>query len=274
MRPPPTKPKRPKKRWGPLKPNPPSSPPAPATAGDAGPAIAASTDLDPSGTQPDGTGGPRTHAEASRQRRDIASGLVMDEARLIRFVVGPDGQIVPDLGRDLPGRGLWVEATRAAVNQAIKRQAFSRAAKTKLNVPPDLADQVETLLARRCIHRLGLARKAGALTSGFEKTASALKAGQVAWLIEASDGAQDGRDKLLAIGRNLGTPPKICGTFSGDELSLALGLGHAIHSALLAGRWSQRWSEEMGRLAGFRLLQPDGWSLPERWDPASRGGEA
>jgi hypothetical protein len=168
--------------------------------------------------------------------------------------------VVPDLGRDLPGRGLWVEATRAAVEQAVKRQAFSRAAKAKLGASADLADRVETLLAQRALARLGLARKAGALTSGFEKTAAALKAGQIAWLIEASDGAADGRDKLLAIVHRLEKPPRVCGAFSGGELSLALGLGHAIHSALLAGRWAQRWTEEVGRLAGFRPLQPDGWS--------------
>jgi len=206
---------------------------------------------------------PRTHAEASRQRRDIVSGAVMDEARLIRFVAGPDDTVIPDLGRDLPGRGLWVEATRTAVEQAAKRQAFSRAAKRKLSVPAGLADQVETLLVRRCLDRLGLARRAGALTSGFEKTAAALAGGQVVWLIEASDGSADGRHKLLALVRRQTRPPQVCGAFSGDELSLALGLGHAIHSALLAGRWSQRWSEEIGRLAGFRPLQPAGWSHPE-----------
>jgi predicted RNA-binding protein YlxR (DUF448 family) len=202
----------------------------------------------------------------------------MDEARLIRFVAGPDGLVTPDLGRDLPGRGLWVEATRAAVEQAVKRQAFSRSAKAKLIVPPDLADQVERRLHQRALHRLGLARKAGALTSGFEKTAAALAAGQVAWLIEASDGSADGRDKLFAILRKQAKPAEVCGVFSGDELSLALGLGHAIHSALLAGRWSQRWSEEIGRLAGFRPLQPEGWSplersgRPDSQDPGNRDG--
>lgn len=215
---------------------------------------------------------PRTHAEASRQRRNIASGEVVDEARLLRFVAGPDDRVVPDLGRALPGRGLWVEATRAAVDQAVKRQAFSRAAKRKLTAPADLADQVEGLLARRCLDRLGLARRAGALTSGFEKTAAALGAGQVGWLIEASDGSADGRGKLLAVVRRQAKPPQVCGAFSADELSLALGLGHAIHSALLAGRWSQRWAEEIGRLAGFRPLQPEGWSHPEQSGPERGGG--
>jgi predicted RNA-binding protein YlxR (DUF448 family) len=217
---------------------------------------------------------PRTHAEASRQRRDVASGTVMEETRLIRFVIGPDDRVVPDLGRDLPGRGLWVEARRAAVDQAVARQAFSRAAKRKVSAPAGLSDQLETMLAQRCLQRLGLARRAGALTSGFEKTAAALAAGHVQWLIEASDGAADGRNKLLGVARRVTPSPRVCGAFSGDELSLALGLGHAIHSALLAGRWSQRWTEEIGRLAGFRPLQPSEWSDPETSGPEFRDGGA
>ena len=198
----------------------------------------------------------------------------MDEARLIRFVASPDGVVTPDLGRNLPGRGLWVEATRAALELAVKRGTFPRAAKFKLSVPSDLADQVESLLARRCLDRIGLARNAGALTSGFEKVSAALSSGQATWLIEASDGSADGRDKLLSIGRRRPVPVKVCGAFSSDELSLALGLPHAIHSALLAGRWSQRWSEEIGRLAGFRPLQPDSWGHLERSNPGAGGGEA
>ena len=110
---------------------------------------------------------PKTHAEASRQRRDLVSGAVMDEARLIRFVAAPDGAVTPDLGRKLPGRGMWVQATRGAVDQAAKKGGFSRSAKAKLNAAPDLADQVETLLARQCLDRLGLARRAGGAYIGL-----------------------------------------------------------------------------------------------------------
>src|ERR1700722_15220998 len=110
-----------------------------------------------------------THAEASRQRRDLVSGEVMDEARLIRFVAGPGGVVVPDLARKLPGRGLWVAANRAAVETAARKGGFSRSAKTKLSAPADLAEQVDRLLAKRVLDGLGLARRAGDLTSGFEK---------------------------------------------------------------------------------------------------------
>jgi predicted RNA-binding protein YlxR (DUF448 family) len=92
----------------------------------------------------------------------------MDEARLVRFVAGPDGVVVPDLARKLPGRGIWVAATREAVQAAAKKGLFARAAKARLVAPPDLADQVETLLHGRLLSALGLARKAGDLTFGFE----------------------------------------------------------------------------------------------------------
>jgi predicted RNA-binding protein YlxR (DUF448 family) len=202
---------------------------------------------------------PKTHAEASRERRDIVSGEVMPEARLIRFVAGPDGQVVPDLAATLPGRGMWVEASRASVQAAVQRGAFARSAKAKLVADPKLANQVEALLARRCLERLGLARKAGALTTGFEGVEAAIKSGKVAWLVEASDGAEDGRGKLLRLARRQPRPPEICGAFSADELSLATGLGNVIHSAFLAGRWAERWAEEARRLSGFRPLLPASW---------------
>ena len=142
-----------------------------------------------------------------RERRDIVSGEVMDEARLIRFVAGPDGPVAPDLARKLPGRGLWVAADRASVETAAKKGLFARAAKAKLSAPADLADQVEALLKRRLLSGLGLARKAGELTSGFEKVLAAIAAGKAAWLIEASDGAADGRRKLLAAPRTTARRP-------------------------------------------------------------------
>src|SRR6476659_1806845 len=125
----------------------------------------------------------KTHAEAQRERRDIVSGEVMDEARLIRFVAGPGGVVVPDLARKLPGRGLLVAADRASVETATKKGLFSRAAKAKLSAPADLAQQVETLLKRRLLAALGLAKRGGDLTSGFEKVSQAIASGRCAWLI-------------------------------------------------------------------------------------------
>lgn len=207
----------------------------------------------------DSAASPATHADASRERRDIVSGEVMDEAALIRFVAGPDGVVVPDLARKLPGRGLWVAANRTAVEAAARKNLFARAAKAKLSTPGDLAIQVEILLKRRLLAGLGLARKAGTLTSGFEKVSQALASQKAAWLIEASDGAADGRRKLWALARKQPPVPGLIGAFSAAELGLALGAENVIHTAFLAGRAADRWAQDVHRLSGFCPLLPESW---------------
>lgn len=198
-------------------------------------------------------------ATSERERRDLVTREVMEEARLIRFVAGPDGAVVPDLARRLPGRGLWVAADRTSVETAAKKGLFARAAKAPLKAEPGLADTVERLLAKRCLEQLGLARREGVLISGFEKAAAAIRSGRAAWLVEASDGSADGRGKLLGLARHAVPAPGICGAFSSDELSLALGLENVIHAVLLAGGRADRWTSEVGRLAGFRTLRPGRW---------------
>ena len=194
-----------------------------------------------------------------RERRDLVTRQVMDESCLIRFVAGPDGSVVPDLARKLPGRGLWVAADRASIGTAASKNLFARAAKAPLKAAPDLAEMVERLLARRCLEQLGLARREGVLISGFEKSAAAIRSGRAAWLIEASDGAADGRGKLLALARHQTT--RVCGAWTAEDLSLALGLENAIHAVLLAGGRADRWTVEVERLAGFRPLRPLEWGL-------------
>ena len=202
-----------------------------------------------------------TLAAAARERRDIVSGEVLDEARLIRFVAGPDGAVIPDLGRKLPGRGLWVAADRTAVDTAARKGLFSRAAKRKVVAASDLADHVQTLLARRLLAGLGLAKKAGNLTLGFEKVKSTVAAGKAAFLIEAVDGAEDGRRKLTASFPHLARPPKMIGVFTADELGLALGGENVIHSAFLVGRGAAGWAIDVERLSGFRPLFPESWGI-------------
>lgn len=207
-----------------------------------------------------------TKAAADRERRDIVSGEVMAEEQLIRFVVGPDDTVTPDLARKLPGRGLWVAADRASVETAAKKNLFARAAKAKVSAGADLAAQVEFLLKRRLLAGLGLARKAGETTSGFEKVSQAITSQKAAWLVEASDGAADGRRKLWALARKQPKPPGLIGVFTAAELGLALGLENVIHTAFLAGRTAGRWTSDVERLAGFRPLLPEGW----REEPAGR----
>ena len=181
----------------------------------------------------------------------------MDEARLVRFVAGPEGIVVPDLARKLPGRGLWVAASREAVETAARKGLFARAAKAKIRAPADLADQVDSLLRTRLIAGLGLARKAGELTLGYEKVLAAVASGKAAWLVEACDGSEEGRRKLLAAARRSASPPRLLLLFSSEDLSLALGGPNVIHTAFLAGRGAERWTIDVERLAGFRPLFPE-----------------
>lgn len=194
-----------------------------------------------------------------RERRDIVTGESGPEELLIRFVASPEGDVVPDLARKLPGRGVWVRADRASIETAVRKNLFSRSAKANLKAAADLPDLVERLLVRRCLEQLGLARKEGVLISGFEKASAAVKAGRASWLIEASDGAADGRRKLVSSAVRSPHPPELCGAFSSEEIGLATGLENVIHTVLLAGRRAERWTEEVRKLAGFRPLLPESW---------------
>ncbi len=112
-------------------------------------------------------------------RRCIASGTVGPKDGMIRFVIAPDGEVVPDLEESLPGRGLWVTADRAALAKAMGKSVFAKAARRAVKVPPDLAERLERLLERRCLNGLGLARRAGHVLAGYEKVREALKVNQV-----------------------------------------------------------------------------------------------
>ena len=195
-------------------------------------------------------------------RRDIASGETTGTDDLIRFVVSPDGQLVPDVAHKLPGRGLWVRSDQASLETAIRRNIFAKAARRQVRVDPDLIPQVHQLLRRRCLDLLGLARREGVIVTGFEKVLNTAKSGKAAWLIEASDGAEDGRKRIIAAAKATGSGTKVCGSFSNADLSLALGLENAIHAALLPGRRVERWSAEMKRLSGFEALVPPAWERP------------
>lgn len=195
-------------------------------------------------------------------RRDIASGQSVETDLMIRFVVSPDGLLVPDIAHKLPGRGIWLRSERPALEIALRKNIFSKAAKRQVKTDPGLAGQVHDLLRRRCLDLLGLARREGLIVSGFEKILGNVKAGKLAWLIEASDGAADGRNRILAANRAAQSRAKVCGCFGNADLSLALGLENAIHIALLPGRRVERWSSEMKRLSGFEPLVPAAWSGP------------
>jgi predicted RNA-binding protein YlxR (DUF448 family) len=186
-----------------------------------------------------------------RERCCIVTRAVLPEEKLVRFVLDPQGEVVPDVASKLPGRGMWVSADRATLQRAVEKGHFSRAGRVPVAVTYDMVNRVEKLLVERICGDLGLARRAGQLILGFDNVARALAgASPPVVLVEASDAAPDGRRKLLGMLR--GDPPAIVDCLTRAELSLALGRENVVHAALKSGRLSARLTADAGRLNGFR----------------------
>lgn len=185
-------------------------------------------------------------------RRCIATGESLPPERLIRFVVSPDGVLTPDLGAELPGRGIWLTANREMLDKTLAGKGFSRAARRQISLPPGLGELVAELLLRRTMQMLGFARKAGDAICGREKVEAQLRSGKVGVLIAASDGAEDGKSRLHRLAQAV-TPDLFYVTcFSAAELSLAFGRDNVIHAAIAHGRLSDRFRVEAARLLDFR----------------------
>ncbi|WCR10309.1 RNA-binding protein [Paracoccus stylophorae] len=181
------------------------------------------------------------------ERRCIVTGEVQPKRGLIRFVVGPDGTVVPDLAEKLPGRGIWVTADRAAIDKAAAKGLFSRAARTQARPPEGLADLVEAATARRVVELVSLARKSGKAVAGFEKVKGWLSEGRAKVLLQASDGSERGKGKLWTP-----TGGRWFGCLTASELGLSFGRDHVIHGALAAGGLTDKVILEAGRLTGLR----------------------
>ena len=195
-----------------------------------------------------------------RSRRCIVTGEILPEARLLRFVASPSGEIVPDVEGKLPGRGIWLRAERQAVDTAVKKQLFARAAKAAVIAGAQLANLAEALLVGRMQSHIGLVRKAGELILGFDPVERALR-GETppAVVVEAVEAAADGQRKLLSAAVSRGVTPFVMGALTNAELSLAVGRENVVHAALKPGRIAERLVFEAARLGGFRPLKPWVW---------------
>lgn len=207
-------------------------------------------------------GGRKSDREAPSLRRCIVTGAEKPKAELIRFVVGPEAQVVPDLAEKLPGRGIWVSSERAALEKAATKKLFSRSAKAQVAVPEGLCDAVEAALTRRVTDLLSLARKAGGAVSGYEKVKGWLEEGRAHALLQAADGSERGKTKLKL-------PPDegpTIGFLTAGELGLSFGRDRVIHAALGGGGLTARIVLDAGRLAGLRASESTGIgaSAPER----------
>ena len=175
---------------------------------------------------------------------------------LIRFVVGPTGEVVADVKRKLPGRGLWITANRAAIEQTVKRNVFARGFKREVRAAADLAEQTERMLERAALDALAMAAKGGTVVAGYAKVEAALAGGDIRALIHAADGADDGKRKLNgALQRNIEDGEReipVIDDFSGAQLDLALNRPNVVHAALLAGPGSETFLARVARYVRFR----------------------
>jgi len=183
----------------------------------------------------------------------------MPSDQLIRFVLDPEGRVVPDLRRRLPGRGVWVTARKEMVAAAEKKRLFAKGFKTAVTVEPGLAGRVGLLLEDGAVQALSFARKAGEVVTGFTKVETAIAREQLAAIVQANEAADDGRTKIAAalkrrFGRTDAVP--VIRIFRSEQLDLALGRSNVIHAALLAGRASENVIERVAALA--RFLGEDG----------------
>lgn len=191
------------------------------------------------------------------ERQCAVTREVQPISSLIRFVLDPEGQVVPDLKRVLPGRGVWVTASKdvVAVAEKDRKKVFSRGFKTEALVESGLAERVDALMERATLQALSMTRKAGELITGYSKVDAALRQDAVAGLIHASDAAEDGVRKLAAVaaGRiELANGFQIVRLFDSDQLGLALGRSNVIHAALLAGQASENFLARVRDLEQFR----------------------
>jgi uncharacterized protein len=187
-----------------------------------------------------------------RERLCVVTRAVRPVGDLIRFVIGPDGAAVPDVKSKLPGRGVWVTATQAAVGEAIRRNAFARGFKREVRLPADLMMRTEGLLESAVLDALAMAGKAGLILTGFTKTEAALEHGRAIAVLHAAEASAEGVRKLAAASGRSGGAPAVIGFLTSVQLDLALGRPNVIHAALLAGPASETFLARCRRLERFR----------------------
>lgn len=187
--------------------------------------------------------------ESGPERRCVATGRVAPKETLLRFVVAPDGAVVPDLDHKLPGRGLYLEPSAEAVALVLKKHGFSRAARRPVSVAPDLGAQLDHLIATRCRTLIGLARRAGSVVMGYDQVDAWLKAKRAGLLLQAADAAPGGRTRLRDAARGI----PCLEVLNAAELAEPFGRDYVVHVAIAPGGLARRITEQMTRLAALRL---------------------
>ena len=205
-----------------------------------------------------GTAGDTTNGEGP-VRQCAVTRERLAQTEMVRFVLSPDMVVTPDINAKLPGRGVWVKADRDSVALAAAKGAFARGFKEKVKVPEGLADQVEDLLLKRCQNVLGMAKKAGGVILGYDQVKDALRKKTHGILLEASDGAEDGRNKVYFLAKALYSSVNVAGALSSVELGMAFGRERVIHGLIRKGAIAKTWTLAYRRLTGFREAPELNW---------------
>lgn len=199
-----------------------------------------------------GTEGTMADAGEACVRQCAVTRERLGKEALIRFVVSPEGVVTPDVAEKLPGRGVWITADRRVLEEAMKKKAFARAFKSNISVPEGLPDAVEALLVRRFTGLLGMAKKGGDVVLGFDQVRDALQKRAPGLLLEAADGAEDGRTKLYFLAKALYSGVEIAGALTSAELGMAFGRERVVHGLVRKGPFAKALKAAYARLAGFR----------------------
>ena len=201
----------------------------------------------------------------SRERKCVSRNEVRDPQVMIRFVIGPDNTVFPDILGKLPGRGVWVSATREDLETAIQRGGFKRGFKGNVKIPDNLTEQVEAGLRKHTLSLIGMAKKSGKLFIGFDQVMAAARTDALGWRIEATDGAEGSRGKIRTLSKAVAREvelklPRVIGCFDSSELGAVVGRNSLIHCAIPHGRIAKSLGVSAQRLGGFFPLVPEGWA--------------
>jgi predicted RNA-binding protein YlxR (DUF448 family) len=213
--------------------------------------------------------------EGGSERTCILTGTKAAPEAMLRFALSPDGSVIPDIRRKLPGRGVWTRLSFETVRRAASKQAFSRAFRANARAPASLAEMVDALLEREALQSLSIANKAGLVVAGAFKVDSAIETGGVAALVQATDGASDGAAKRAkglraTLGLAAGSIARV-NLFTSRQLDLALGKANVIHAALKQGAASSAFLAGAERLRRYRASEPDTATRTESGGAAADG---
>ncbi len=185
--------------------------------------------------------------QTTENRKCIVCGEVKEKEQLLRFTLTPDNRIIPDFKKKLPGKGIYVSVSQAALQKAIDKNLFAKAVKKNVKVNAELTQTVENILRKKGLESICLAKKAGVLITGFEKVSEQIKRGKIAFLLEAADAGADGHQKIT----NLAAGLEIFTIYDVEELDKALDKVNTVHAALLKSDMAKLVHTDLVRLQKF-----------------------